>query len=85
MNNELLEISVRTRDRVIYSGKAKSVTSVNDKGTFDILPKHSNFISLINELLIIREPGGTTRKIPVDSGILRVERDQIEVFLGIKK
>ena len=85
MNNDLLEISVRTRDRVIYSGKAKSVTSVNDKGKFDILPKHSNFISLINELLIIRDPGGATRKIPVESGILRVEQDRIEVFLGIKK
>jgi F0F1-type ATP synthase epsilon subunit len=85
MKNDLLNLSVRNRDKVIYSGKVSSITSVNKKGKFDVLPRHANFISLIHDFVIIREPSGREQKIAVDNGVLRVEQDRIEVFFGIKK
>jgi len=48
---------------VYFDGDVKAVTSKNDTGIFDILPEHSNFISLITSPLTIRTlDGKKTRK-----------------------
>lgn len=85
MNDELINLTVRTRDRIVYSGSVKSFSSVNDTGKFDVLPQHANFISLIKDELVIRDDKGKVEKIPLSGGILRVERNVAEVFLGIEK
>lgn len=84
MNDELLKLYIRNRDEVIYSGEVSSITSVNDKGRFDVLPQHANFISLIRDYVIIRETDGKKREIKLDNAIIRVEKDEVEIFLGIK-
>lgn len=66
-----------------YSGKARSVTSFNRLGEFDILPGHSNFITLIfNSVSIITENG---EKIGYQfkSGVLEVRKNVVNIFLGI--
>ena len=46
--NRALSVVVASTDKVLWTGIARSVSSVNSDGTFDILPKHANFITLIN-------------------------------------
>ena len=84
MANSDLTLFVRNRDEVVFEGEVKSITSGNKKGKFDILPKHANFISLVNETLIARRLGGGEETITVDQGVLRVKENRIEVYLGIK-
>lgn len=84
MNEETLSLTIRTREKIIYKGRIKSLSSLNESGKFDVLPKHANFISLIKDYLIIKEAGGDTRRLALDSGVIRVLKDSIDVFLETK-
>jgi len=81
--SELLNISVWTRDAVLYQGKAKALSSVNSRGKFDVLDHHANFISLIKDYLRITIETGEVREIHIKHGILRVYQNQVKAFLGI--
>jgi len=81
--DERLEVEVMGRDRVVYRGEAVSVSSVNGKGKFDILPEHANFITLIGERLVIRPVMGEVVDVPIRFGLMRVLRGRVEVFLGV--
>jgi len=49
MANEklVLQVKISTPTEVLWEGEAASVSSVNSQGTFDILPKHANFVTLV--------------------------------------
>ncbi len=47
MDQELLNVKIMTPHKILFSGKAFSVSSKNSEGNFDILPEHANFITLI--------------------------------------
>jgi F0F1-type ATP synthase epsilon subunit len=67
---------------VFFKGRAKSISSQNPLGKFDVLPKHANFITLIfNELTIITDKG---EKIfyQFKKGVLEVTENKVNVFLG---
>lgn len=79
----LLTVTVRTREHVLFNGQAKAVTSFNQKGVFDILPLHANFITLIQKMLIIYGLGGNKVELMIGSGVLKVTKDQVSVYLGV--
>lgn len=79
-----LNLRIQSREEEIYNGPIKSLTSKNDKGMFDVLKGHSNFISLVDDLLIIRELDGQTKEISINSGVIKVEGDNIEIYSGVK-
>src|SRR6266568_6548943 len=60
---EKIHVTVRNRIRVLFDDYAKSVTSKNDTGIFDVLPEHSNFISLITSPLTVRTLEGKKQEI----------------------
>jgi hypothetical protein len=67
-----------------YDGQALSVSAVNDTGSFDILPGHHNFISLLIACnLVIRVAGESGQKIRISGGIMHVKADKVIVFLDI--
>lgn len=56
----LLSVSIHSPEKVVWEGKAQSVSSVNSQGPFDILPFHANFISIIeNKPIKIKTPEKT--------------------------
>lgn len=79
----LLLISIRDREGVLFEGSAHSVTAYNTKGEFDILPLHANFISLISEKVIIRTEGVAPQTVQLQTGILKVRSNIIEIYIGI--
>jgi len=85
MKNQGLYLNVRTREELIYDGPVKSISSFNDKGVFDVLPQHANFISLIKKFLAFRDQGGQKREIRLNSAIMRVYQGKVNVFLGVKR
>lgn len=78
-----LRAFVRDRTKILFAGEAEAITSFNEKGEFDILAFHENFISLISKELRIRIKGGTVQTIPVASGVATVKQNVVEVYLGI--
>jgi F-type H+-transporting ATPase subunit epsilon len=44
-----LSVRITSPDHVIWEGNAKSVSSKNSDGPFDILPEHANFVTVIEQ------------------------------------
>ena len=67
-----------------FEGKVKTVSSKNRLGDFDILPGHTNFITIILESLTIHT-FSPEKKINYQfgRGILEVSKDKVNVFLGL--
>ena len=82
--NEKFKLLVKSREGILYQGEVESMTSFNEKGEFDILSRHANFISLIRKKLIIRDAQGQQIEIPVHNALLRVKGNSVEVYLGIE-
>ena len=78
-----LKVSVLQFEFNLYEGTAEAVSSINEKGLFDVLPKHANFITLVNKKLTIHESAEKKREFKIDSGILKVINNQVTIFLGI--
>lgn len=80
-----LYLMVRNREQVLFSGEVVSVSSHNDKGKFDVLKRHANFISLISKSLLIRLKDGKEKEIKIDNGVMKVLGNKVEVYLGIRE
>lgn len=79
----LIHLRVRNRDGVIFEDDVKAVSSVNDKGPFDVLPRHANFITLIKNYIVIRKKDNSKQDFKVDSGLLQATNNTVVVFIGI--
>ena len=78
-----LSLIIRDREKVIFRNMVKSLTSNNKKGVFDILPQHANFITMIENKIIIRRNDIPDTVIPVNTGVLKVWRNQVEIYLDV--
>ncbi len=79
----LMHVKVYSPYKVYFDENAASVSAANNKGPFDILPNHHNFITLINAgQLIVRAPRGD-QKIAIDGGLMHIKANQVIVFLSI--
>lgn len=76
-------LTVKSPEELVFSGEIEAITSLNDKGKFDILPLHANFISIIKETLHIYPKDKDKKEMKIDSGVLRINQGKVEIFLGI--
>ena len=81
--NLTLVLIVRDRAGVIFEGEVDAVSSYNESGPFDVLPLHTNFISLIQKMLSIHRKEKVLQRVRVGSGVLSVHENKVEVYLGI--
>ena len=79
---ESILVSVFTRQRALFQGEAYGLTSRNEKGVFDILPRHANFITLIKQFLTIYAKEGK-KEVPIDNGVLEVNNNRVWVYIGV--
>jgi len=68
---------------VFYEGEALSVSSKNQLGKFDILPKHANFITLIFDELSIVTLKGEKITYRFKRGVLEVRKNKVNIYLGL--
>lgn len=79
-----MTVKVYSPYKVYFDGLALSVSAESKTGEFDILPKHHNFITLLEPCdLTIRVEGQDDEVIPITGGIMHVKADQVTVFLDI--
>lgn len=81
--DKLLTITIHDADKIVFEGEANSISSVNERGVFDVLPYHSHFISIIKTSITIHRKNQPDKVFSIDSGIMQVHNDTVDVFLGI--
>jgi F0F1-type ATP synthase epsilon subunit len=86
MKKDYLKVKVfwlPTTKEVFFEGDAEAVSSENQLGKFDILPYHSNFISLIFNELIIITPKKERIVYRFEKGVIKVKKNEVTIFLGL--
>lgn len=80
---DVIRVKVWSPFRVFFDGEAKSISAVNGTGPFDVLPKHHNFITLLDpcELQVVAEPNNL--QIRIGGGIMHVRSNAVTVFLEV--
>lgn len=78
-----LRVVIRDRSGAIFEGEADAVSSNNDKGLFDILPLHTNFICIIHKGLTLHLKDKVVKELSFGTGVLRVAENKVEIYLGI--
>lgn len=82
-SSEKIVISVLSPEETLYSGEATALTCHNADGDFDVLPLHTNFISLIDEYVIIHMLNGEKRKITIGKALMKAIENNITILLNI--
>lgn len=68
-----------------FKGFAKSLTSFDQKGPFDVLPMHENFVTQFTKKLEIVPEEGDKVSYPDSTGVIEVANNIVRVFLEENK
>ena len=69
--------------KVYFDDQAQSISAVNATGTFDILPQHHNFMTLLDPCDVIIRTRGEERKIRISRAVMHVKANQVIIFLDV--
>ncbi|HJQ08990.1 MAG TPA: hypothetical protein VJ836_05920 [Candidatus Saccharimonadales bacterium] len=80
-----MHIKIYSPFKVYFDEEGYTLSGVNATGPFDILPRHHNFLSLLEpcELEISPVNGPQHQKIRISGGLMHVKADKVTVFLDI--
>lgn len=78
-----LKVSIKAKNKVLYEGGVSALTSKNERGVFDILLLHTNFITLVSEYVIIDKGLSTEKRFDFEKGVLYVFSNKVDVYVGI--
>jgi F0F1-type ATP synthase epsilon subunit len=86
MSDPTLPLRIFSPLEDFFSGEITSLSSVNSKGAFDILPSHADFISLVDKKTIkIVLPTGERKEFEFNQAVVRVHQGKVEVFTDFAK
>jgi len=79
-----LDVRISNPQHTIWMGEAKSISSQNSQGDFDILPKHANFITIIKKKpIVVRTMDGKVTKYDFDIAIIYAHDDDIRIYSNV--
>ncbi|OGH13352.1 MAG: hypothetical protein A3H50_02935 [Candidatus Levybacteria bacterium RIFCSPLOWO2_02_FULL_37_10] len=82
-NQPLILLKIQTKQGISFNDRVRAITSFNEKGIFDVLPQHENFISVIKDKIIIHTEDGGDKEMKIDNGVLKVYENEAHIFLGL--
>lgn len=82
-DGKTMHVKVYAPFKTYFDGTALSVSAVNDTGPFDILPRHHNFMTLINQCEIVIRTDTGDEKVPINRGVMHVKADKVDIFLDV--
>ena len=78
-----MHIKIYSPFKVYFDGEAHSISAESATGPFDILPKHHNFITLLEPCdAVVRTPS-REETIRISGGVMHVKADDVIVFLDV--
>ncbi|HET9721725.1 MAG TPA: hypothetical protein VFP32_01710 [Candidatus Saccharimonadales bacterium] len=79
-----MHVKVYAPFKVYFDGEASSVSAINRVGPFDVLPRHHNFITLLQRgKVTVRLAGKNDFVMAIDKGVMHVKADEVKVFLDV--
>lgn len=78
-----MHVKIYAPFKTYFDGEALSVSAQNDTGPFDILPKHHNFMTLLNPCVVTVRTSRGDEQLQIQRGIMHVKADQVIVFLDV--
>jgi len=78
-----IHIKVYSPFKVYFDQGGDSISAVNETGPFDILPRHHNFMTLINPCDLVVRHSGQEQRFRISRGIMHVKANQVIVFLDV--
>lgn len=85
MNLDSITVTIKNRKGILVQEEVKAVSSFNDKGIFDVLPEHANFISIIKNYIILYKKDGSKNEMKISKGVLRVYENEVKIYLDISE
>jgi hypothetical protein len=82
----IMRVKVYSPFKVYYDEDSYSISALNATGPFDILPRHHNFMTLLEPCVIEIKPvqsASREQKIRISGGLMHVKADKVTVFLDI--
>ncbi len=84
LDSKSIHVKVYSPYQIYYDDAASSISAENDTGPFDILPKHHNFMTLVNAgEVVIRKESTEDKKIRITRGVLHVRSNKVTLFLDV--
>lgn len=78
-----LKVIINSPNKLIWDGIATSVSSKNSAGSFDILPEHANFITMIQDDPIVVRSMNEKHTFTYENAILSVYRGIVTIYTEI--
>jgi F0F1-type ATP synthase epsilon subunit len=78
-----VHVVIRNRQTVLFEGDVKAISSKNDTGIFDVLPEHTNFISLINESITVHLLDGSKQTFQLQNGVMKVKEYAVHCYVDL--
>lgn len=78
-----LTVIARAPFNVYYEGPAEAVTATNKVGTFDILPNHADFFSMLIPSEVIIETSADPVSFSISNGIITVRDNEVLLFVNM--
>ncbi len=79
-----LNITIISPEETLYKGKAEAVSCHNPKGSFDVLYEHTNFMSMIDQKIVVIEPNGNSREFPIEQALIQVKNNDVTILVNIQ-
>ncbi len=84
LQRDKLYITIKSPDKTVFSGEGIALSSVNDVGPFDVLPRHENFISILGKKIVIFQDKNQKQELEIEKGIIKARQNRVQIFLGIE-
>jgi F0F1-type ATP synthase epsilon subunit len=81
--SDQIKVRINSPDKIIWEGEAEWVSSKNSQGTFDILPLHTNFISVIENHDIKVKSGGEVRIFKYPRSVIYAHSNVVKIYTDI--
>ncbi len=75
-----LSVRVITPEKLIWEGEARSVSSINNEGPFDILPLHTNFITIIENTPIKVDVRGAVQEYSFSRCVIYAHENKVTIY-----
>lgn len=79
----IMAVKVYAPFKVYFEGDAYSLSAINATGPFDILPKHHNFLCMLEPCdMVIKAPNGD-KTVKIHRALLHVKAERVVVFMDV--
>lgn len=79
----ILKVKIFSPFEIFYEGKARALTARNSVGEFDILPGHTNFMTLLEAGKVRLLTDIDERSFVIEHGFLKVSNNYVVLFADI--